>query len=162
MPVVFLVLGILSLFLSAFSCSRMATIYGISCFIYFLLIILLIALEIGLGVYWVNHSLPEVIKPEFGTTITPHPTTFSNGTSISTTIAGTTVYDTTPRSSPLFDIILPEDFNEVPKNNSKLSVLSVKSFLRDEQWRSIQLEVKLLYTVIFMLAPTTSFTSIDH
>lgn len=88
MPVAFLCLGLLTILLTVFACCGMATEYGMSSLIYFLMIIILICLEISLGAYWVN------IQPQYPTTST------SSLLNSSTSLGPNNTYSIPPSVSP--------------------------------------------------------------
>ena len=69
MPVAFLCLGVITIVVSILACCGMATDYGFNSFIFFLLILLLIGLELGMGAYWVH------IQPEYPPELTSFSTT---------------------------------------------------------------------------------------
>lgn len=77
MPVAFLILGLITIVLTILACCGFATEYGLTSLVYFLLIILVIGLEIGLGAYWVHiqPDYPPVITAiEQSTTVSLYPT----------------------------------------------------------------------------------------
>lgn len=160
MPLAFLILGIIAVFLTIFSCFGMATnSAGITSLIYFLLTIVLISLEIGLGSYFVHIESPYA--PPL-TSITTTTKTVIVSTSTRKMENATTVTETTTPSSPFsssssFPSTLPSEFfppnplfdqpnKSGPNKSSKtMSASFFKSFERNENWRSIQLEVSFCY-----------------
>lgn len=85
MPVAFLILGLLTILVTVLACCGLATEYGMPSLVYFLLIILLIGLEIGLGAYWV-HIQPDY-PPAFSNMPVENSTIHPNYTTRATAIS---------------------------------------------------------------------------
>lgn len=142
MPAAFLFVGLLTIVLTVLACCGTATSYGLKSLVYFLLMLLLIGLEIGLGAYWVH------IQPDY-------PPEFSGGPTETTTLSDIDDIEGLPETplkflhlnhSSLVTLIPSETTKQNRKEQNHISdkvvvasVLNVDAFKRSEDWRSFQL-----------------------
>lgn len=169
MPIAFLLLGMLTIALTILACCGMATDYGLTSLVYFLAIILLIGLEIGLGAYWVNihtvfipdllttpaveenSTVPSTFEPtwttseyEFDYSLYDYSTDSTDSTDSITTVAESLQPLKVEKPTP---IPKPKPRSRPPPTSRRRKVVvasfsDFRYFERQEKWRSFQLTFK--------------------
>lgn len=157
MPMAFLILGLLTIALTILACCGMATDYGLTSLVYFLSIVVLIGLEIGLGAYWVN--IQTLFVPGFFTTPATElanntfPSTYKttlttlqyefdyslNDYSTDSLDSISTVMESSPPTTEVKTTTPPS-----PRRRKVMAASAVdfRSFEHQEEWRTMQLTFK--------------------